>query len=307
MQQLAEEAARKPAKSDAEITEGDGLSDLDLTLNLKGLGNFRREGNEDTHDAPERQADEDAAEIFQEAGRVVEEHQEIAARDLCGAAFQLLKHLGFRHAQAQEKQHESEAAADEIGRAPVHALRHQSADDRAEDTDRGDEGGAVAAQRLGQHLGDERDAAAQFTRQPEAGNEPPHSVGFDGMNKAVGKIGRRIKQDGTEEQRHAAHAVAEDAKEDPAGQHAEHLEVQEQDAVIHQRLAGKAQALEAGNAQDGEQDQVIDIHEIAERANDDDRLEDGTQDGRIGFHSSTAKQAFRIWAVHRFLFFRAES
>jgi hypothetical protein len=43
------------------------------------------------------------------------------------------------------------------------------------------------------------------------------------------------------------------------------LQVQQQDAVIHELFAGKSHVFQARNTQDGEQDQIIDIHEIAGR------------------------------------------
>ncbi len=79
LQQLAEIAAGKAAERDAEITEGDALRDLDFTLDVQGFGYLRRERYENADDAPQRQTDEDAAQIFHEAGQIGEQHQEIAA------------------------------------------------------------------------------------------------------------------------------------------------------------------------------------------------------------------------------------
>jgi len=56
------------------------------------------------------------------------------------------------------------------------------------------------------------------------------------------------------EQRHAAHAVARMPKKIPPAS-AEHLQIQQQDAVTHTAVPGKAHLLQAGDAQDGEQNQ----------------------------------------------------
>jgi hypothetical protein len=167
--------------------------------------------------------------------------------------FYFLKHSRFRHAQAQHEQHQAQSAADEICRAPIHFLRNESANHRAEHAHGGDDGRAVAAQRLGQHFGDERDAATEFACQTKAGDKSPHGIGFDGMDKAIGNVGNGVKQDGAEEKCHAPDAVAKNAEENAADQHTEHLQVQQQDAVIHQQLAGKSHVCEARNAQDSEQ------------------------------------------------------
>ncbi len=50
--------------------------------------------------------------------------------------------------------------------------------------------------------------------------------------------------------------------------------------MADQQIAGESQILQAGNTQDAEQDQVINIHKITQCADDDDWLEDFAQDGR---------------------------
>jgi len=72
-------------------------------------------------------------------------------------------------------------------------------------------------------------------------------------------------------------------KKNPARQHAEHLQIQQQDAVTHQQFPGKAHLLQAGDAQDGEQNQIINIHEVTERADNHGGFEDLAQDGLVGF------------------------
>jgi hypothetical protein len=164
-------------------------------------------------------------------------------------------------------------------------LRHQPADHRAKNAHGGNKSRAVAAQFLGQNLGDEGDAPAQFASQPESGNETPDRIGQDGrLNETIGDVGKGVEQDGTKKQGHAAHTIAQNAEENSAHEHAEHLQVQQENAVVYQRFAGEAHAFQAGNAQDGEQNQIIDIHEIAQRADNDDGLQDLSQDRPVVFH-----------------------
>jgi hypothetical protein len=150
----------------------------------------------------------------------------------------------------------------------------------------------ITAQSFRQNFGDERDAAAEFAGQAETGDETPHGVSLDGMHKTIGNIGDGIKQNGTEEQRDAAHAVAKDAEENAAEQHPEHLQIEEQNTVAHQKFTGKTHGFEARNPQDGEQDQIINVHKIAERADDDRRLKKFAQNGFIGFHLAISRILF---------------
>ncbi len=94
----------------------------------------------------------------------------------------------------------------------------EPADDRAKNADGGNDHRAVAACFLGKNFGDKRDAAAEFARKAEAGDEPPDGVSLDGMDKAVGDVGDGIKQNRAEKQNDAAKAVAENAEGDSAEQ-----------------------------------------------------------------------------------------
>ncbi len=153
----------------------------------------------------------------------------------------------------------------------------EPADDRAENADGGDDHRAIAARLLGKNFGDERNAAAEFARETETGDETPGGVSLDGMDEAVGDVGDGIEQDGTEQQNDAAQAVAENSEGDAANEHPGHLAIEQKDAVFQNLVAGKSQILQARAAHDAEQDQIIHVHEIAERADDDGGLEDFAQ------------------------------
>ena len=99
------------------------------------------------------------------------------------------------------------------------------------------------------------------------------------MHESISQICNRIKHDGSKQQGHAPHAVAENAEENSADEHPQHLQIQQQDAVVHQRIAGVAQVFEAGNPQDGEEDQIIHIYKIAESAHDDGGVQHLAQSG----------------------------
>ena len=215
----------------------------------------------------------------------------------------LMVHAGLAHADAQGEQHEAEAAADEVAHAPAfdgraeesahdatdvgHMVGHVAGDHRAEDADGGDQRGPVAATLLGQRLGDERDAPAELAREAEAGDEAPRGVGFEAMHEAVGDVRHGIKQDGAEEGRQAAHAVAEDAEEDAAEQHAGHLPGKQ--VLIPGRAADEVPEPEAGQAvlaDRHEQREVVDVDEVAERADDDGGLQQILPEGARRFRKN---------------------
>jgi hypothetical protein len=97
------------------------------------------------------------------------------------------------------------------------------------------------------------------------------------MDEAIGYVGDGIKQDGTEEQKDTAKTVTKNSKDDSARQHPDHLAIKKKNAVFQDLIAGKAEVFQARAAHDDEQNQIIDIHEIAERADDDSGLEDFAQ------------------------------
>ena len=95
------------------------------------------------------------------------------------------------------------------------------------------------------------------------------------MDEAVGNVGERVENNGAEERLEAAELVAEQAPEKAAEKHAAHLPVDKPRALGDELIAGEAQALEAGNADNGEKDEVVDIDEVAERADDDRGMDQG--------------------------------
>ena len=108
--------------------------------------------------------------------------------------FTALEHSRLGHAHAQEKQGESESAADEIRGAPVDHVRDYSADHRA--------------------------------------------------HRADG--GHGVEKDGTEEKLDASDPVAENSPNNPADQHAGHLVVGQEDAVVDELLPSYPSALRLG-------------------------------------------------------------
>ena len=182
----------------------------------------------------------------------------------------MTEHAGLVDAHAHGQQRQTEAAADEEVGPPGHDLGHQAGHDGAEDADGGDERGAIAAALLGEGFRDERDAAAELAREADAGDEAPGRVGLEAVDETVGDIGQRIEQDGSEERRQAAHAVPEDAEEDAAEEHAGHLprhQVMVPLTALDEML--QAEIAQTLFAHGHEQGQVVDIDEVAERADDD--------------------------------------
>ena len=160
----------------------------------------------------------------------------------------------------------------------------ETADDRAKNADGGDEHSAVAARFFGKNFGNQRDAATEFASKPKTRDETPEAVGFDGMDKAIGDVRNGIKQDGTEENGQSAKTVAEYSECNSAKQHSEHLQIKQMNSLRENLVAGKTQVFQARAAHDGEQNQIVNVHEIAERADDDGGLEDFAKGGFLGFH-----------------------
>src|SRR5882724_1029219 len=101
------------------------------------------------------------------------------------------------------------------------------------------------------------------------------------MHKTICDVGNGIKQNGTEQQDDAAKFVTENSKGNSTREHSEHLQIQQKNPVTDEQVAGKSQIFQARNPQNAEQNQIINVHEITERADDDGGLEDLAQGGIV--------------------------
>ncbi len=245
------------------------------------LGELRAERDHDAHRVPERCADADAAHVAAQAAGVREQAEEVAAPQV-RLRLHPLEQAGFQHADPQQEQSETERATDHVRPAPGQCVGDEAGDDRAEHADRGDDHRAVTAQVPGQRFGNERHAAAEFARQPDPGQHAPEEVGIERMHEAVRQRGRRIKGNRAEEQPAAAFNITQHAPEDAAEQHPGHLPIEQAQALGDEVITGQPQAAQAGHANDAEKHQVVDVHEIAERADDDGGLQEPTGEGHGG-------------------------
>lgn len=98
------------------------------------------------------------------------------------------------------------------------------------------------------------------------------------MNEAVGDVGERVHQDGAEEHRETSAPVSERAPEHAPHKHADHLKVDQPHADAKHIRLSNTDALKAGCAHDAEEDQVVDVDEVAKCRNDD-----GEDNSAIGF------------------------
>src|SRR5690606_23223570 len=97
---------------------------------------------------------------------------------------------------------------------------------------------------------------------------------------------------------------AEHAPEDAADQHAAHLHVEQQHAGAEQILLRDADAAQARDADDAEEDQVVDVDEVAERGHED-RHGDGPRSVVLGRESGVAVRRCRAGAVPHLSHFRS--
>jgi hypothetical protein len=83
------------------------------------------------------------------------------------------------------------------------------------------------------------------------------------LNESVRKVSQRIDEDGHEQHAGAAQAVAQHAPEDAAQHQAEHLDVDDEESAF--KRVGHAEVVERRNAHDAEEQQVVDVHKVAQR------------------------------------------
>ena len=255
---LREVAARQP-----EVGEHDGVARRRRFGHAERPADLRRERDQDADDVPDRHADQDHGHVLPGPLPGVEQLQHVAAAraDL----LHVLEHARLVDADTQRKQREAHDAADDVGDAPVEVVADEGGDDRAEDARRRDDRGAVAARLLRHDLADQRDARAQLACQPDAGDEAQPRVGLDRLHPRVGDVGGRVHEDRPEQHAQAALAVAEHAPQQAAEQHAGHLHVEQALARVQQVVTLHAETPQARDADDAEEEQVVDVDEVAER------------------------------------------
>ncbi len=79
----------------------------------------------------------------------------------------------------------------------------------------------------------------------------------------------------------AAKFVACHAEHQPANQHARHLQIQKQNAFIQQQRFRHAKFFQARHAHGGEHPHIVDIHEIAEAGDEQDKEDAGAGGLRV--------------------------
>ena len=181
------------------------------------------------------------------------------------AGLHLSKEARLLNADAQQQERQAHHAADEIRGAPVEPFTDDERRDCAADTNGRDERRRVAARLPRHQLRDQRDAGAQLSREADARDETQRGVLRHRHHPGVEQVGNRIEHDGAEQHRQAAALVAEHAPHDPADQHPGHLHVQEHHAGRKNLVGRHADVTQAWHADDAEQDQIVDIDEVAER------------------------------------------
>jgi hypothetical protein len=78
-------------------------------------------------------------------------------------------------------------------------------------------------------------------------------------------LGQRVHRDRSDERKTPPNFIANDSPTDAADQHANHLQIQQQNAFGRQSITGNADVFETGNPHDAEQDDIVQINEITQR------------------------------------------
>ena len=263
---LTEEPAEEIPQNQSHIAEHHRLSCAHRAAHVECPAEFRGEGDEDTHRKPDGKADENGVHVSEEALANGKEAEKIASAHV--HPFHLAVHARFEDADPHHEQQYAEPAADEVCHTPVEVLCDGVCQDGARNTHGGYDHGAVAARVLGKIFEHQGDPCAQLSGQSHAGDKPPESIAADGMDEAVCDIGYRIEEYGAEEDLHASPLVAQYPPKDASNQHPAHLHVQQEDTLIQECLPLQADGLEAGDADDAEEYEVIDVDEVAKRGDD---------------------------------------
>ena len=181
---------------------------------------------------------------------------------------------------AQHEQREPEESADRIRLTPRDELAHERGSHGAQGAERGDERGRRAAFAAIDHLAHERESRPEFTRQAEARDETPDRVGRNRGDDRVGEIGDAVQHDRSVQRRAPPTPVAEPAPDEPADHETQQLRVLQQRAHLD-RVASRPQVAYARHPHHGEEQQVEDVDEIAQR-DEQERPADAAQRMELG-------------------------
>jgi hypothetical protein len=95
------------------------------------------------------------------------------------------------------------------------------------------------------------------------------------MDESIGQVGEGVEEDGPKKDGKAAAFVAQHPPKDATQEHAGHLTVDQENAFGEDAVARYPQGLQALDADDREEDEVVDVDEVAE-GGDQDGESDGT-------------------------------
>jgi len=122
---------------------------------------------------------------------------------------------------------------------------------------------------------------AELAREADACDESQRAVVFDARDGAVREVGERVHEDRSEEHREAPLPIAEHAPHDASDEHAGHLQIEQSTdgrVEVRRRNSELDEALLADHA---EEDEVVDVDEIAECCHEN-RESDGARRRGLG-------------------------
>lgn len=97
---------------------------------------------------------------------------------------------------------------------------------------------------------------------------------FDAGDKTVGQIGKRVKQNGHEQDGKPAFFIAKYPPYDTPDEHASHLHAQDKIPGVEQGCGvGQAKLGEAGILYDAEKYEVVNVNEVTKRGDNDNDIE----------------------------------
>ncbi len=295
--ELAQQAAHQVAEAEPEVGKHHGRAVGNRRFSGRidqaqgGGKRVLRERHEHPDDKPNRQADHNAIQVFQQVGPTPKQHQEIAFLHLVGA-FHVLEHARFEGSRTQKQQSESQQTAHDVHHLPVlegvagqfgEAARHglsiaadQGCKNSSHCPECHDDHGAVAAFFLGHRLRNERDARAQFASETNTCNDANCRIDIDVQGEGIHDIRQGIKQNGAEQHGFPALFVAPYSPKQAPEEHAGHLHIKEVDAGFLELIGRPTHVFdgidvfEALLFDDVEEYEVIDVDEVAERSHDDE-------------------------------------
>jgi hypothetical protein len=146
-------------------------------------------------------------------------------------------------------------------------LSHKKGSYGSEKTNARDHGGANAPFGRRQKLADQGYSRTEFSGEAYSGYKAHDGVLKFVLYESVGKIAQGIKQDGHKKDPCAAESVAQDAPKNSSEHEAQHLYVDNDESAV--KGIRYAQLLERGYPNDAEEQQVVDVYEVAECSDPD--------------------------------------